>query len=75
MKAASMNFMDVAVATGQYPGVTYPIVPLVDGAGEVIQTGPEVWQVAVGDRVAVHSKPRWIAGEGNASIAKTTRGV
>jgi NADPH:quinone reductase-like Zn-dependent oxidoreductase len=28
MKAASMNFIDVAVATGQYPGVTYPIVPL-----------------------------------------------
>ena len=40
-----------------------------------IQIGPDVWQVAVGDRVAVHSKPRWIAGEGNASIAKTTRGV
>lgn len=75
MKAASMNFIDIAVATGQYPGVTYPIVPLVDGAGEVIQTGPDVWQVAVGDRVAVHSKPRWIAGEGSASIAKTTRGV
>jgi len=75
MKAASMNFIDVAVATGQYSGVTYPIVPLVDGAGEVIQIGPDVWQVAVGDRVAVHSKPRWIAGKGNASIAKTTRGV
>jgi NADPH:quinone reductase-like Zn-dependent oxidoreductase len=75
MKAASINFMDLAVATGQYPGVTYPIVPLVDGAGEVIQIGPDVWQVAVGDRVAVHSKPRWIAGKGNATIAKSTRGV
>jgi hypothetical protein len=29
-------------ATGQYPGVTYPIVPLVDGAGEVIRIGPDV---------------------------------
>jgi NADPH:quinone reductase-like Zn-dependent oxidoreductase len=75
MRAASINFIDVAVATGQYPGVTYPVVPLVDGAGEVIQIGPEVWQVALGDRVAVHSKPRWIAGEGDASIATTTRGV
>ena len=75
MRTASLNFIDVAVATGQYPGVTYPIVPLVDGAGEVIEIGPDVWQVAVGDRVAVHSKPRWIAGEGNASVAKTTRGV
>jgi NADPH:quinone reductase-like Zn-dependent oxidoreductase len=75
MKAASLNFIDVAVATGQYPGVTYPMVPLVDGAGEVIEIGPDVWQVAVGDRVAVHSKPYWIAGEGNTSIAKTTRGV
>jgi NADPH:quinone reductase-like Zn-dependent oxidoreductase len=75
MKAASMNFIDVAVATGQYPGVTFPLVPIVDGAGEVVQTGPDVWQVAVGDRVAVHSKPRWIAGAGSTAIAMTTRGV
>lgn len=75
MKAASLNFIDLAVATGQYPGVSYPVVPLVDGGGEVIEVGPEVWQVAVGDRVVVHSKPRWIAGKGSESISKTTRGL
>jgi NADPH:quinone reductase-like Zn-dependent oxidoreductase len=75
MKAASLNFIDVAVATGQYPGVKYPIVPVVDGAGEVIEIGADVWQIAVGDRVAVHSKPRWIAGAGSAATANTTRGI
>ena len=75
MKAVSLNFIDLAVALGQYPGVTYPIVPIVDGSGEVIRVGSDVWQVAVGDRVAVHSKPRWIAGKGSAAVSKTTRGV
>jgi hypothetical protein len=75
MKAASMNFMDVAIAAGQYSGVTYPIVPLLDGAGEVIQIGPTYGKSRSAIAFAVHNKPRWIAGEGNASIAMTTRGV
>lgn len=76
MKAASLNYMDLAVATGQYPGVRYPVIPLVDGSGEVVAIGPDVWQVAVGDRVAVHSKPRWIAGKGTAQTAMAaTRGL
>ncbi|MBE7211382.1 MAG: hypothetical protein INR65_10230, partial [Gluconacetobacter diazotrophicus] len=36
--------------------------------------GPEVWQVDVGDRVAVNPKPRWIAGPGTADISGPTRG-
>lgn len=75
MKAASLNFLDLSVAKGEYPGAVYPIVPLADGAGEVIAVGDEVWQVAVGDRVAVHFKAHWIAGQATAHTANAMRGV
>ncbi|QNQ09820.1 zinc-dependent alcohol dehydrogenase family protein [Sphingomonas alpina] len=75
MKAASLNFLDLAVATGAYPGARYPNVPIADGAGEVIAVGPEVWQVAPGDRVAVHPKAHWIAGRSTAETAGAMRGV
>jgi NADPH:quinone reductase-like Zn-dependent oxidoreductase len=75
MRSASLNFVDVAVASGHYPGALYPNVPLADGAGEVIAIGDEVWQVSIGDRVAVHIKPRWIAGPASAALANPMRGA
>lgn len=35
MRAASLNFIDIAVATGHYPVDRFPLVPICDGAGEV----------------------------------------
>ena len=54
IRAASLNFRDQAVALGQYLGgpVSRDLVPLSDGAGEVIAVGPGAGRVAVGDRVA-----------------------
>jgi NADPH:quinone reductase-like Zn-dependent oxidoreductase len=75
MKAGSVNFADVAVATGHYPGALYPNIALCDGAGEVVAAGEGVWQIAVGDRVAVHVKPRWIAGSPSADLANAMRGA
>lgn len=75
MKAGSVNFADVAVAIGQYPGALYPNIPLCDGAGEVVAIGKDVWQVAIGDRVAVHVKPRWIAGAPRGDLANPMRGA
>lgn len=75
MKSGSLNFADLAVASGQYPGAPYPNIPLSDGAGEVIAVGSDVWQVAVGDRVAVHVKARWIAGQPTADLANPMRGA
>jgi 2-desacetyl-2-hydroxyethyl bacteriochlorophyllide A dehydrogenase len=75
MKAASLNFLDFAVATGQYPGPTFPLVPVADGAGEVVAIGPEVDTVAPGDRVAIHPKARWTAGKATARNARPMRGV
>lgn len=75
MKAASLNFIDVAVATGAYPGPVFPLVPVADGAGEVVAVGPEVDAVAPGDGVAIHPKALWPAGRGTAQNARVMRGV
>lgn len=75
MKSGSLNFADLAVASGHYPGAPYPNIALSDGAGEVVAVGEDVWQVAVGDRVAVHVKSRWIAGRSSAELANPMRGA
>jgi NADPH:quinone reductase-like Zn-dependent oxidoreductase len=53
MRAASLNFRDLAVVTGKYIGgpVLKDTIPLSDGAGEVVAIGPDVHDLAVGDRV------------------------
>jgi 2-desacetyl-2-hydroxyethyl bacteriochlorophyllide A dehydrogenase len=75
MKAASLNFIDLAVALGHYPGIAYPLVPLADGVGEILAVGAEASGLIPGDRVALHPKTRWIAGRGSAENARVIRGV
>ncbi|KAA1184895.1 NAD(P)-dependent alcohol dehydrogenase [Rhizobium tropici] len=75
MHAASLNFIDLAVALGKYPGIDYPLIPVADGVGEVIAIGDGVSGFAIGDRVALHPKAIWFAGQGTAERAGVTRGV
>jgi len=53
MRAASLNFRDLAIVTGNYPGgpVTRDVIPLSDGAGEVEAVGDGVKRFVRGDRV------------------------
>src|ERR1700694_5955420 len=61
--ACSLNFRDLAIALGTYRMPTKPnLVPLSDGAGEVIDIGAGVTRVKVGDRVASCFFQRWIGG-------------
>jgi len=62
MRAAALNYIDVAVATGSFPGATLPMVPVADGAGEVVGVGADVTDVAPGDRVVPHFMPDWLDG-------------
>lgn len=62
LKAASLNFLDVAVATGAFPVPGFPLVPVTDGAGEIAEIGPGVEQFQLGDRVVPHFMPKWQAG-------------
>ncbi len=75
MKAASLNFIDVALAQGAYPGASFPVIPVADGAGEVVAVGSEVSGLAPGDRVAIHPKSAWAAGRPTAPRARTMRGL
>jgi NADPH:quinone reductase-like Zn-dependent oxidoreductase len=64
VKACSLNFRDLAIARGSYRmPVRDNIVPLSDGAGEVIEAGPGVTRFKAGDRVAGNFFQRWPGGE------------
>jgi NADPH:quinone reductase-like Zn-dependent oxidoreductase len=39
LRAASLNFIDIAVATGNFPVPGFPMIPVADGAGEVAAVG------------------------------------
>jgi NADPH:quinone reductase-like Zn-dependent oxidoreductase len=75
MRAASLNFLDVAVATGAYPGPTFPIVPVADGAGEITELGEGVEGWAAGDRVVPHFMPDWQDGTMTPAVFAARRGV
>ena len=64
MRAASLNYRDQAVATGNYFGgkLTRDMIPLSDGAGEVVETGKGVTRFKKGDRIAGTFFQGWIAG-------------
>ena len=53
MRAASLNFRDLAIVNGKYIGgpVLNDMIPLSDGAGEVAAVGSDVQGFAAGDRV------------------------
>jgi NADPH:quinone reductase-like Zn-dependent oxidoreductase len=60
--ASSLNFHDYAVVTGMIP-TPDGRVPMSDGAGEVIETGEDVTEFAVGDKVVSTFFPHWLDGE------------
>lgn len=62
MRAASLNFLDIAVATGKYPLASFPIIPVTDGAGEIAAVGSAVKGWQVGERVIPHFLPDWQDG-------------
>ncbi len=65
IRAASLNYRDLLVASGTYTRggpPKRPLVPLSDGAGEVIEVGPGVTRLRPGDRVAGNFFQRWIDG-------------
>ncbi|MBI5175398.1 MAG: NAD(P)-dependent alcohol dehydrogenase [Candidatus Melainabacteria bacterium] len=75
VKAVSLNFRDLLVARGHYnPKLPLPVVPLSDGAGEVVAVGDRVSKFKKGDRVMPNFMPDWIAGEVTPEAAKTALG-
>src|SRR4030095_8480665 len=53
VRARSLSFRELMILRGWYPLPIKPdVVPVSDGAGEVVEVGEGVTRVAVGDRVA-----------------------
>jgi NADPH:quinone reductase-like Zn-dependent oxidoreductase len=64
MHAASLNYRDLMIVNGRAARGAPPVdlVPLSDGAGEVVSIGPEVTRVKPGDKVAGCFMQSWIGG-------------
>ncbi len=75
LRAASLNFLDIAVATGRYPGPSFPMIPVADGAGEIVELGEGVTGWSAGDRVVPHFMPDWRDGTMTPAMFSARRGV
>ena len=62
VRAASLNYRDQGVIKGSYGYTKFPVIPMCDGAGEVVALGPGVTQFKVGDRIASTFFQTWIGG-------------
>lgn len=64
VRATSLNYRDLLTVEAQYARAAPKpdLVPLSDGAGEVVAVGPGVNRVKVGDRVAGCFMQKWIGG-------------
>jgi NADPH:quinone reductase-like Zn-dependent oxidoreductase len=75
MRAASLNYRDLMIARGQYPPIfQLPLVPLSDGAGEVVSNGPGASRFRPGTRVACNFLARWVDGPSDAEKAASALG-
>ena len=73
--ACSLNYRDLGIVRGTYRmPVRDNIIPLSDGAGEVIEAGPGVTRVKAGDKVAGCFFQRWPGGEPSADVQASALG-
>jgi NADPH:quinone reductase-like Zn-dependent oxidoreductase len=61
LRAAAVNFRDGLVAKGVFPAAD-GLIPLSDGAGEVVETGPGVTRFAPGEKVVSVFHTAWLDG-------------
>ncbi len=64
MRATALNYRDQGILTGRYYAgtVTRNVIPLSDGAGDVVAIGPGVTRFKPGDRVVPTFFQVWVAG-------------
>ena len=63
LRANSLNYRDLVIPVGGYlRNDKCPVVPLSDGAGDVVEIGSDVTDFSVGDRVAGNFFQDWTKG-------------
>jgi NADPH:quinone reductase-like Zn-dependent oxidoreductase len=73
--AVSLNRRDVYMSRGQYPGpIKANVVPLSDGAGEVVAVGAKAKRFRKGDRVAAIFFQEWLDGRPSPAAANSALG-
>ena len=73
--ACSLNYRDLGITRGTYRmPVRENVVPLSDGAGEVVEVGPGVTRVKTGDKVAGCFFQRWVGGEPSPTLQASALG-
>ena len=78
MHAASLNYRDLIIAVGRYrlpASKQVGVVPLSDGAGEVVEVGEDVTRVKSGDRVVNTFIPGLITGQATVDALGRLRGA
>lgn len=73
VRAASLNFRDGLVVNGFFPARD-GLIPLSDGAGEVLAVGDGVTEFQVGDRVISTFHPNWPGGHVERSALNNSPG-
>lgn len=75
LRAATLNFIDVALVTGKFPGALFPMIPVADGAGEIAALGEGVDGLSIGARVIPHFMPNWLDGAMTPAKVAAMRGL
>ena len=75
VRATSLNYRDLMILKGGYArGADYPVIPLSDGAGEVVAVGEGVTRWKTGDRVAATFFQDWKSGPATPETAGSALG-
>lgn len=74
VRAASLNYRDHGVIRGIYGYTRLPVIPLSDGAGEVVAAGAGVTQFKIADRVAGTFFQTWTGGRMPLDASKNSLG-
>ncbi|MBV8657438.1 MAG: NAD(P)-dependent alcohol dehydrogenase [Burkholderiales bacterium] len=76
IRATSLNRRDLMILNNTYPVPTAKdVIPLCDGAGEVVAIGPAVTRASIGDRVTASYFAHWVEGRRTRSATFAQYGV
>jgi len=74
VRATALNYRDQGVIKGVYGYTKFPVIPLSDGAGEVVVVGSGVTQFKAGDRVTSTFFVNWTGGRLPADASRNSLG-